>query len=237
MTETGPSIATPAVTPRLRRAGDRALLLETGDPAGTIAVAAVLAATDLDEVEDLVPAAATVLVRAVRGADLAALGRRVLAAADGATTGSAPTGSAATGGRHAGSGATAPDDLVIPVRYDGPDLAEVAASTGLAVAEVIAAHTGTPWQAAFVGFAPGFAYLVGGDPRLRVARHPQSRPRVPAGSVALAGEYSAVYPRESPGGWQLIGRTTARLWDEEAEPPAAIRPGRRVRFRDAGARP
>ena len=109
-------------------------------------------------------------------------------------------------------------------------------STGLTAAEVIAAHTGNPWQAAFVGFAPGFAYLIGGDPRLRVARQPQSRPRVPGGSVALAGEYSAVYPRESPGGWQLIGRTTATLWDETAEPAAAIRPGRRVRFRDAGAR-
>ncbi|WP_395725854.1 allophanate hydrolase subunit 1 [Nakamurella sp.] len=218
--------------PRLRRAGDRALLLETGDPAGTIAVAAALAAASLDEVEELVPAAATVLVRVARGADLTALGRRVLAAADGATAVGGTT-----GGAHAGPGATAPDELVIPVVYDGPDLAEVAASTGLTAAEVIAAHAGTPWQAAFVGFAPGFAYLIGGDPRLQVARHSQSRPRVPAGSVALAGEYSAVYPRESPGGWQLIGRTTATLWDETAEPAAAIRPGRQVRFQDAGARP
>ena len=220
------------MTTRLRRAGDRALLLETGDPAGTIAVAAALAAARLDEVEELVPAAATVLVRVARGTDLTALGRRVLAAADGATAGGETT-----GGAPAGPGATAPDELVIPVVYDGPDLAQVATNTGLTAAEVIAAHTGTPWQAAFVGFAPGFAYLIGGDPRLRVARHPQSRPRVPAGSVALAGEYSAVYPRESPGGWQLIGRTTATLWDETAEPAATIRPGRRVRFQDAGARP
>ncbi|WP_420119974.1 5-oxoprolinase subunit B family protein [Nakamurella sp.] len=230
------------MTPRLRRAGDRALLLETGDPAGTLAVAAALAAADLHEVDDLVLAAATVLIRVARGTDLTALGRRVLAVTGSATTGSAraddaTTGGATTGGPPAGSGVTAPDDLEIAVVYDGPDLAEVAASTGLTVAEVIATHTGTPWQAAFVGFAPGFAYLIGGDPRLRVARHPQSRPRVPAGSVALAGEYSAVYPRESPGGWQLIGHTTARLWDETAEPPAAIRPGRRVRFRVAGARP
>lgn len=215
------------MTQRLRPAGDRALLLETGDPAGTIAVAAALAAAGLDGVEDLVPAAATVLIRAAGGTDLTALGRRVLAAAEGATAGQPPAGPAPAG----------PDDLVIPVVYDGPDLADVAASTGLTEAEVIAAHTGTPWQAAFVGFAPGFAYLIGGDPRLRVARHAQSRPRVPAGSVALAGEYSAVYPRESPGGWQLIGRTNARLWDETAEPPAAIRPGRGVRFRDEGARP
>ena len=211
------------MTPRVRRAGDRALLLETGDPAGTIAVAAALAAAGLDEVEDLVPAAATVLVRVARGTDLTALGRRLLAAAD-ATSAAVPD-------------PGPPDELVIPVVYDGPDLAQVAGSTGLTASEVIAAHTGTPWQAAFVGFAPGFAYLIGGDPRLRVDRHPQSRPRVPAGSVALAGEYSAVYPRESPGGWQLLGTTTAPLWDETAEPAAAIRPGRRVRFRDAGDRP
>lgn len=207
----------------LRRAGDRALLLETGDPAGTVAVAAALAAAGLAEIEDLVPAAATVLVRVVRGTDLSALGRRVLEVADGADAD--------------GPDAAPADELVIPVVYDGPDLADVAAHTGLSAAEVVAAHTGTAWRAAFVGFVPGFAYLIGGDPRLRVARHPQSRPRVPVGSVALAGEYSAVYPRDSPGGWQLIGRTTATLWDQGAAPAAAIRPGRRVRFQDAGAGP
>lgn len=204
----------------LRRAGDRALLLETGDPAATVAVSQALREADLTAVEDLVPAAATVLIRVVRGTDLDALGRRVLDLAAGAEA--------------SGTDERAHDELVIPVAYDGPDLDEVVAATGLSAAEVVAAHTGTPWRAAFVGFAPGFAYLVGGDPRLAVPRRAQSRTSVPAGSVALAGEYSAVYPRESPGGWQLIGRTDATLWDLDAEPPAAIRPGRWIRFVDAG---
>jgi KipI family sensor histidine kinase inhibitor len=83
---------------------------------------------------------------------------------------------------------------------------------------------------AFGGFAPGFAYLTGGDSRLRVPRRSEPRTTVPAGSVALAGEYSAVYPRSSPGGWQLIGRTDAAIWDLEHDPPALLRPGTWVRF-------
>lgn len=208
------------MTARLRRAGDRALLVETGDPRATVAVAAAVRAAGLPGIEDLVPAAATVLVRVLKGTDLDDLGRRVLDLAAGV---------------EAADVAERPsDELLIPVAYDGPDLAEVAAATGLTVAQVIAAHTGTPWRAAFVGFAPGFAYLVEGDPRLRVPRRAQSRTGVPAGSVALAGEYSAVYPRESPGGWQLIGTTTMPLWDETADPPAVIHPGRWVRFVAAG---
>ena len=212
------------MTGRLRRAGDRAVLVETGDPAVTVAVAAALRAADLPEVEDLVPAASTVLVRVGRGTDLDDFGRRVHDLA-------------ARAGVDPAVPVDRPDEeLVIPVVYDGPDLADVAASTGLSEAEVVAAHTGTAWRAAFVGFAPGFAYLIGGDPRLQTPRRPQSRPSVPAGSVALAGDYSAVYPRESPGGWQLIGTTTATLWDETATPAATIRPGRRVRFRAVGRR-
>jgi KipI family sensor histidine kinase inhibitor len=126
--------------------------------------------------------------------------------------------------------APATDAVEIPVVYDGPDLADVARLTGLAADEVVAAHTGTPWRVAFSGFAPGFAYLVGGDPRLAVPRRERSRTSVPAGSVGLAGEYSGVYPRSSPGGWQLIGRTDAVLWDLDREPPALLRPGGEVRF-------
>ncbi len=127
-----------------------------------------------------------------------------------------------------------PEDLVVPVVYDGADLDDVARLTGLTPAEVVAAHTGTPWVVAFTGFAPGFGYLTGGDPRLRVPRHDVPRPRVPAGSVGLAGRYSGVYPRASPGGWRLIGRTGLTLWDAAADPPAELRPGRRVRFEVAG---
>ncbi len=118
----------------------------------------------------------------------------------------------------------------IPVTYDGADLAEVASLTGLTAADVVAAHTGTPWTVAFGGFAPGFSYLVGGDARLRVPRRPTPRTVVPAGSVGLAAEFSGVYPRESPGGWQLIGRTDVVLWDVDGRPPALLSPGTRVRF-------
>jgi KipI family sensor histidine kinase inhibitor len=209
------------MTARLLPAGDRALLVETGDPLATVAVAQALRRADLAGLEELVPAAATVLVRVARGTDLDELGRRVLDLAARAVA--------------AGALDEPQEELVIPVVYDGPDLADVAAATGLPAAEVVAAHTGTAWRAAFVGFAPGFAYLVGGDPRLGVPRRDQSRAQVPAGSVALAGGYSAVYPRASPGGWQLIGSTDATLWDETATPAATIRPGRWVRFVEAGS--
>ena len=98
-------------------------------------------------------------------------------------------------------------------------------------------HTGTPWLVGFGGFAPGFAYLVGGigaAERLNVPRQSEPRTRVPAGSVALAGEFSGVYPRESPGGWQLIGRMAkdaAELWDVDRDPPVLLRPGMWVQFR------
>jgi KipI family sensor histidine kinase inhibitor len=119
---------------------------------------------------------------------------------------------------------------VVEVVYDGPDLGDVAVATGLGVEAVVAAHTGTPWTVAFGGFAPGFAYLVGGDPRLVVPRRPEPRTRVPVGAVALAGEFSGIYPRESPGGWQLLGTTDLVLWDVEREPPALLVPGTTVRF-------
>lgn len=120
--------------------------------------------------------------------------------------------------------------LTIEVQYDGADLGDVAELTGLSEEAVVAAHTATPWVAAFGGFAPGFAYLTGGDPRLEVPRRGTPRTAVPAGSVALAGNFSAVYPRQSPGGWQLIGRTSAVLWDVHRAQPALITPGNRVRF-------
>ena len=103
----------------------------------------------------------------------------------------------------------------VPVTYDGPDLDEVARATGLSVAEVVDLHSSTPHRVAFCGFMPGFAYLVGLPSALHLARRTTPRPRVPAGSVAIAAGYSGVYPRESPGGWHLIGWTDVVLWDEE----------------------
>jgi KipI family sensor histidine kinase inhibitor len=126
-------------------------------------------------------------------------------------------------------------DVVIDVVYAGADLDEVAELTGLSRRDVIAAHTETPWRVGFAGFAPGFAYLVGGDERLNVPRRSEPRTKVPVGSVGLAGEFSGVYPRESPGGWQLIGRTDADLWDVDREQPALLTPGQWVQFREVSS--
>jgi len=126
--------------------------------------------------------------------------------------------------------AAAHDEVVIGVSYDGPDLADVAAMTGLAEDAVVTAHTATAWTVGFGGFAPGFAYLTGGDPRLRVPRRASPRAKVASGSVGLAGDFSGVYPRSSPGGWQLIGHTDVDLFDIDRDPPALLQPGMRVRF-------
>ena len=118
----------------------------------------------------------------------------------------------------------------IPVRYDGLDLSDVAAACSLSVEKVIALHSRTEYRVSFCGFAPGFAYLSGLPRELRLARRSSPRPRVAAGSVAIAAEYSAIYPRESPGGWHQIGTTTASMWDMHRDPPALLQPGTRVRF-------
>ncbi|MFF8399627.1 allophanate hydrolase subunit 1 [Streptomyces sp. NPDC016172] len=118
----------------------------------------------------------------------------------------------------------------IPVRYDGPDLADVAARWGVPEEEVARIHGDTEFRVAFCGFAPGFGYLTGLPPRYDVPRRDTPRTAVPAGSVALAGPYTGVYPRSSPGGWQLIGTTDAVLWDHARVPAALLSPGTRVRF-------
>jgi KipI family sensor histidine kinase inhibitor len=124
----------------------------------------------------------------------------------------------------------APPTIAIPVVYDGPDLVTVSELTGLSVEDVVAVHSDALYTVGFIGFAPGFAYLIGGDERLHLPRRSEPRTRVPAGSVAVAGPYSGVYPREGPGGWQLIGRTSFELFDPAHDPPAALAPGHRVRF-------
>ncbi|MFG3049249.1 5-oxoprolinase subunit PxpB [Streptomyces sp. NPDC048241] len=122
----------------------------------------------------------------------------------------------------------------LPVHYDGPDLAEVAAHWGVTPREVAGIHAGTGFTVAFCGFAPGFGYLTGLPGHQHVPRRSTPRTAVPAGSVALAGPYTGVYPRASPGGWQLIGRTDAVLWDTAREPAALLAPGTRVRFVPVG---
>ncbi|MBO3680588.1 allophanate hydrolase subunit 1 [Streptomyces sp. NEAU-YJ-81] len=122
------------------------------------------------------------------------------------------------------------DIVEVSVRYDGPDLAEVAKRWGVTPEEAVRIHSGTEFRVAFCGFAPGFGYLTGLPERFHVPRHATPRTRVPVGSVALAGGYTGVYPRSSPGGWQLIGTTDAVLWDTARNPAALFTPGTRVRF-------
>ncbi|MFJ8947259.1 allophanate hydrolase subunit 1 [Streptomyces sp. NPDC102395] len=122
----------------------------------------------------------------------------------------------------------------LPVRYDGPDLADVAAHWGVQEREVARVHAATEFRVAFCGFAPGFGYLTGLPARYDVPRRATPRTAVPAGSVALAGPYTGVYPRSSPGGWHLIGTTDAVLWDHMRVPAALLAPGTRVRFVPAG---
>nr|WP_308209716.1 carboxyltransferase domain-containing protein [Actinomadura madurae] len=120
--------------------------------------------------------------------------------------------------------------MEIPVVYDGEDLDEVADLTGLSRDEVVRRHSAASYTVAYLGFSPGFGYLSGLDPALHVARRESPRTSVPAGSVAIAGPYAAVYPSRSPGGWRLLGHSGLRLWDVSRDPPSLLRPGMRVRF-------
>ena len=126
--------------------------------------------------------------------------------------------------------AVAGETVEVPVSYDGEDLPEVARLTGLEVEEVVRRHTAPEYTVAFLGFSPGFPYLVGLDPALEVPRRDTPRTSIPAGSVGLAGNQTGIYPTASPGGWQLIGRTERRLFDPGRDPPALLAPGTRLRF-------
>ncbi|MFI5958367.1 5-oxoprolinase subunit PxpB [Cryptosporangium sp. NPDC051539] len=187
--------------------GPLAELIEADDPA---ALRAEIVRRALPGVEDVVPGARTVLVRWTPGAapDLSwVMSWRPDQASDGT-------------GR----------EVTIEVHYNGPDLDDVAARAGVGRDRIVELHTGAVYTVAFTGFAPGFGYLTGLPELLRVPRRDSPRTRVPAGAVGLAGEFTGVYPRPSPGGWQLIGRTDRTLWDPAADPPALLTPGDRVRF-------
>ena len=135
------------------------------------------------------------------------------------------------------NGREGPGVLDVPVCYDartGPDLDSAAQALGLSAAELVARHSAPVYQVALLGFAPGFPYLLGLDPALALPRHAQPRAEVAAGSVGIAGAQTGIYPRSSPGGWQLIGRTPWALFDPQAQPPARLRPGQRLRFRPIG---
>lgn len=193
---------------RLLPNGPRAVLAEFDTLAEVMATAQAWRVAAWPGVQEVVPAARTVLVVHDGSFDTTVL----LPAADVA---------------HHDTAAT----VVIEVEYDGADLSAVAQHLGGSVDDVIAAHSGATYTVAFCGFMPGFSYLVGLPSALWLPRRSTPRTRVPAGSVAIAAEFAAVYPRESPGGWHLLGRTDARLWNDEREPPALLPPGTTVRFR------
>jgi KipI family sensor histidine kinase inhibitor len=200
---------------RLLRCGADSVLVELGSLGEVAAARAVLAGlAGHHGLVELVPAARTVLAtfsggvprgleEALRAADLSAV--------------PAPAG----------------ETVVLPTVYDGPDLELAASTAGLSRDEVVALHTGAEYTVAFTGFAPGFGYLTGLPEPLRQARLASPRTRVPAGAVGVAGEFTGVYPRPSPGGWRLLGRLAGGappLFDPEREPPALLAPGHRVRF-------
>lgn len=194
----------------------QAILVELADLQQTLVLLASLQAQPIEGVQELVPAARTILVYFSP--------QRITAAAL----------VQAIAGRDLQGSVQRSDVLVeIPVHYNGEDLAEVAQILGISAEEVVRRHTGSEWSVAFTGFAPGFAYLSGGDAIFNVPRRATPRTKVPAGAVALAGTFSAVYPQASPGGWQIIGVTDTAMWDLSRDLPALLQPGYRVRFVDA----
>jgi KipI family sensor histidine kinase inhibitor len=211
-------------TPRVARLGEHVWLVELGATVDTdvnrrvVALAAWIRGQAWPEVRDVVPAFASLAVHVGPVADPADVERRLRA---GLATPQEPD--ALREGRI----------VEIPVRYGGahgPDLDEVAALTRLAPREIVERHAGRTYDVFMLGFLPGFAYLGIVDPAIQVPRRSSPRTRVPAGSVGLAGAQTGVYPRESPGGWQIIGRTDVSMFDASLSAPSRLTPGDRVRF-------
>jgi KipI family sensor histidine kinase inhibitor len=197
-----------------RRYGSAAALLECDSLEQMRAVHATVAAAGRDDLVELVPGARTLLVAVRTGERGLAEIRDLVASAD-----------------LAHPPRPEPRETVIDVEYDGPDLDAIARTAGLTVSEVVDLHTGAVYTVAFTGFAPGFGYLTGLPEPLRQPRLDTPRTRVEAGSVGIAGDFTGVYPRSSPGGWRLLGHTDAVLFDSRADRPALLAPGDTVRFR------
>ena len=204
--------------------GDRALLIECVDADEVARYDTALRGRRPDGVIDIVPAARTVLVVVDPGVlGVLALHSLLTRLQPAPVTNAAPHATVDT------------NVVTIDIRYDGLDLTAVASQCGISERDVVRLHTGGLYRSAFCGFAPGFAYLAGLDPTLVVPRLASPRTRVPAGSVAIAADYCGVYPREMPGGWNLLGRTDALLWDPTRREPALLSPGTHVRFRAVDA--
>ena len=177
-------------------------------------------AGELAHLDEVIPSDTTILVQfeSDSGADILGIHRALRGTAEVHQTGSEF------------------DEISVPVHYDGEDLGTVAELLGTITEEVVRMHRNTRWRVQFMGFAPGFGYLVPQDdpsnPLMRVGRRTEPRTRVPTGAVAVAAGYSAVYPRTSPGGWYLLGHTDVAMWNTESSPPALLTPGALIRFVD-----
>lgn len=198
----------------IRPVGGSAWLIECADTDDAVGIAGWLSSNDAGSLSDVVPAMQTVLVVARQGAEWSA--RELVARAADASPAVASVADTAA--------------CTIEVDYDGEDLQWCADELGVSRDALIAAHLGANWRVAFIGFAPGFAYLTADDWGFSIPRLADPRPRVPAGSVAIADGFAGVYPGTSPGGWRLIGRTSTRIWDLADDPPTPLLPGTRVRF-------
>jgi len=205
---------------RVLPSGSTAILVELDDLDEVLALYATLSQNVPNGVLDLVPAARTLLL--ITDPDVAAL-----SSVEAAVRSAKPRSDLRDGGER----------VDIPVTYDGEDLEEAAQLLGCDAAELVRRHTDAEWTVAFCGFIPGFGYLTSPVWTSEVPRRSSPRTKVPPGSVALAGEFSGVYPRQSPGGWQLIGRSELTMFDPARDPAAILRPGVRVRFVDEDAGP
>ncbi|HNC98545.1 MAG TPA: 5-oxoprolinase subunit PxpB [Myxococcota bacterium] len=197
---------------RALRVGAHAVLLEFADPAEVRTVfLAAREARSAGQIQavDIVPGAQTLLLDGVEVSSVLRRAETWLGTAHPEQSG---------------------DLIELPIRYDGPDLAEVAGMWGCTPGEVADRHAAIEYTVAFCGFAPGFAYCTGLPDGVQVPRRSQPRTAVPAGAVGLAGPYTGVYPRSSPGGWQLIGRVLVPIWGNDPDDPVLLKPGSRVRF-------
>ena len=214
---------TPFPAPRAHPLGDAAVTIEFGIERSAELLSRIhdtaraLRAARLPHVDDIVPAylALTVFYDPLQ-ASYEEMANALVEACDRAT--------------HSPARAAPPREHRIPVTYDGVDLEAVSSSTGLAVDDIIARHTARTYSVDLLGFVPGWAYLSEVDPSLQLPRRAQPRPRVAAGSVAIAAAQTGVYPLDTPGGWHIIGNTTTVMFDPMRDPPALLAPGDTVRF-------
>ena len=205
----------------MRPVGDHAALLEFPDNAAVHAAARAARSRFGDQLVEVVPGHLTLLLVWPDGSGIPDISKLALRRASSEISDDDP--------HHPGT-------IVVPTRYDGADLEAVAEALAISSERVVAVHSGAVFTVAFMGFAPGFPYLVADEPGrdvlalLELPRLATPRTEVPAGSVAVAAGYCGIYPRSSPGGWNLLGRTDVVLFDAGGERPALLEPGARVRF-------